>query len=290
MNFSYPSGSSTLYLALAVTVIFGFLIMFGMMSMPARWRRPVVVTCTFISGLIYVAYYLWPKPQSFGPRDIPLNWSEWVGSQLADTIGVAGTISTALTTFLLGLGIYSLVRIHGRKLIRMQKDWAFSLVLLISMLAIVIFGYWSYYQTKFGPDASKLQDAANWTWVNYTNDFLFDGLLQQMEGAMFSVIAFYILSAAYRAFRIRSVEATILLASALIMMLSLMGAVEFLWNSKFDHSGAFVANFQLTEIARWIRDTFQTPGIRALEFGIGLGALAMGLRLWLSLEKGGVSA
>ena len=107
---------------------------------------------------------------------------------------------------------------------------------------------------------------------------------------MFSIIAFYILSAAYRAFRIRSVEATILLASALIMMLSLMGAVEYMWNGLFDHSGAFVANFQLTEIARWIRDTFQTPGIRALEFGIGLGALAMGLRLWLSLEKGGVSA
>ncbi|HEY3781633.1 MAG TPA: hypothetical protein VGL56_11145 [Fimbriimonadaceae bacterium] len=289
MTFSFPNGSSGLYLALAATLIVGFLAMFAMMSMPARWRRPVVATCTFLAGAIYVAYYLWPKPQAFGPRDIPQNFSESVGSYLADSVNVAGTISTALTTFLLGLGIYSLVRIHGRKLLRMQKDWGFSLVLLISMVAIVIFGYWSYWQTKFGPDAVKLQLSSNWTWVNYTNDFLFDGLLQQMESAMFSIIAFYILSAAYRAFRIRSVEATILLASALIMMLSLMGAVEFIWNSHLPATG-FAANFQITEIARWIRDTLQTPGIRALDFGIGLGALAMGLRLWLSLERGGVSA
>ena len=48
-------------------------------------------------------------------------------------------------------------------------------------------------------------------------------------------------------------------------------------------------NLKLTEIAGLIRTGFQAPGIRAIDFGIGVGAMAMGLRLWLSLDKGGAS-
>ncbi|MEZ5162691.1 MAG: hypothetical protein R2688_02865 [Fimbriimonadaceae bacterium] len=42
-------------------------------------------------------------------------------------------------------------------------------------------------------------------------------------------------------------------------------------------------------VAGWLRSNMQIPAIRAIEFGVGLGALAMGLRIWLGLEKGGVS-
>jgi hypothetical protein len=37
----------------------------------------------------------------------------------------------------------------------------------------------------------------------------------------------------------------------------------------------------------WLRNTFQVPSIRGIDFGVGIGALAMGLRLWLSLERTG---
>jgi hypothetical protein len=49
-------------------------------------------------------------------------------------------------------------------------------------------------------------------------------------------------------------------------------------------------NFTLTEIAKWIKDTFQTSSLRGIDFGVGIGALAMGLRLWLSLERQGAGA
>jgi hypothetical protein len=116
-------------------------------------------------------------------------------------------------------------------------------------------------------------------------------MLQQMDAAMFSLIAFFILSAAYRAFRVRSVEATILLATALLFIVSLMGIVEPLWNqiSGTDPS-SFRYNFSLTSISSWMTRSVQTPSIRAIDFGIGIGALAMGLRLWLSLEKAGTSS
>jgi hypothetical protein len=113
-----------------------------------------------------------------------------------------------------------------------------------------------------------------------------------MDAAMFSIIAFFILSAAYRAFRIRSIEATVLLASALVVMLSLMGAVTNAWQGGIDtlahgNQASFLQNFSLDTIRGWLTNNVQTPSIRGIDFGIGIGSLAMGLRLWLSLERTG---
>jgi hypothetical protein len=102
---------------------------------------------------------------------------------------------------------------------------------------------------------------------------------------------------------VRSIEATVLLATALLVILSLMGAVEYLWGSgvasiagyggdaaKMEAANSFAQNFTLTAIRGWIQATVQTPSIRAIDWGIGIGALAMGLRLWLSLERTGGNA
>lgn len=284
MHWSYPSGSTGLYLAIAITLVAGFGLMFAFMSVPPAWRRPIVFTATFLSGVVYVAYYLVPKPIPSHP-----GMFDSTSDFLKSAQGPAGDIAQAVTTFLLGLGIYSLVHIHGKRFLKQNKDWGFSLILLICMLLMVIFGYVNYYQTKLSPDAPRLTAYSNWGFFNYGNDLLFDGLLQQMDAAMFSIISFYILSAAYRAFRVRSVEATILLASAIIVILSLMPFIDNLW-AQGVHGLHLSDNFTLSSMSQWLRDTFQNSGLRALDFGIGLGALAMGLRLWLSLERGGISA
>lgn len=228
------------------------------------------------------------------PDEVPQGIVEGIGKWINDAVNVVGDFSNVLTAFLLGLGIYSLLRIHGSKLIKMQKDWAFSLVLLISMFVMIFFGYADWLQRLDEAKAASFETQANWGFVQYMRDGLFEGLLQQMDAAMFSIISFYIFSAAYRAFRIRSIESTILLATALIVMLSLMGAVVFLWDGTVTKmagdTNSFLNNFTLTSITTWIRENVQNAGIRGLEFGIGLGALAMGLRLWLSLEKGGMSS
>jgi len=178
----------------------------------------------------------------------------------------------------------------------MQKDWFFNFVLFGSSLIMVFVGYLDW-ASRQGPNGPKLDDAANWMRINYAFDFFFQGALQQMDAAMFSIIAFFILSAAYRAFRIRSIEATVLLATALVVMLSLMGAVTNAWQGGIDHlagapqnlhaQDAFVQNFSLDTIRTWLTNTVQTPSIRGIDFGIGIGSLAMGLRLWLSLERTG---
>jgi len=289
-----PNGSTMLFLKILLVLLFGGVLIFALMNAPTQARRPVVAISTFLAGLFYVLFYIWPVPIDRKPGDLPDGPVEGVGFWLKDAFGIVTSFTNILTAFLIGLGIYSLLSIHLKRLFRMQKDWFFSLVLLISMGSMILFGFWDW-KMHLGPDGSMLENQANWTFVNYARDFLFEGFLQQMDAAMFSIIAFYILSAAYRAFRIRSIEATIMLATALLVVLSLMGAVSFMWDGFVkgmagpDGNG-FIANFQLTEVARWIKGTFQTSSIRGIQFGIGIGALAMGLRLWLSLEKTGGSS
>jgi hypothetical protein len=292
---SDPAGSPSLYLKLGVSFVIGILAIVALMNAPTRLRRPIVVTTTFLAGLYWVLFYFWPEPQNRQPNDLPVGAVETVSFWLRDAQPVVGRFSNILTAFLLGLGLYSVLRIHLGRFVKQQKDWSFSLLLLVSMVVMMVFGYGDWYQRTFGENSAMLQDRANWGFFQFGRDLLFDGLLQEMEAAMFSLIAFFILSAAYRAFRIRSIEATILLATALIVMLSLMGAVQFLIDDTLIGSltgkdrGHFLSDFTLNEIRVWLGTNLQTPGLRAIDFGIGIGALAMGLRLWLSLERGGVS-
>lgn len=288
------SGSSDLYLRLSAGLVLGIAMIAIFMRVPTRVRKYIIGVFTFVAGSIFVAKYFWPSPNP--PRlenEIPRNFIEAGSFYIDDVVTTVGEVSNILTGFLLGLGIYSLIRIHTARLIKKQNDWFFSLVLLASLLGIAIIGIMAWLPELDPINGPKMADPINWGIWQRLKNFFFDGLLQEMDAAFFSVIAFYILSAAYRAFRIRSIEATILLATALIVMLSLMGAVEYRWGYAIDtitgnDSGSFLNNLKLTSIYTWLQDNVQTPSLRAISFGIGIGALAMGLRLWLSLERGGV--
>jgi len=290
---SAPNGSASLWIHIIAALVLGIGIMLLMLSVPIQWRRPIVAGFTFLAGLYYVLFYFWPVPIGDTDKKLPVNLVDHVGFWLSDTMPIVSSFTQVLAGFLLGLGIYSLLRVHGRRVFRQQKDWFFSLVLIGSATLMVAVGFMDWASHK-GPEAAKLDDPANWHFINYAKDFLFDGQFQGMDAAMFSIIAFYILSAAYRAFRVRSVEATVLLSSALLVILSLMGAVEYLWHVPINAAtnndpNAFLQNFSLVSIRNWLQAYVQTPSIRGIDFGVGIGTVAMGLRLWLSLEKSGSS-
>lgn len=296
--------SSEMWIKMIVMLVIGFACFIGLMKAPTRLRRPVVWTLTFLAGAFYVLFWAWPQPVNQHGDDVARTAAEGIGFTLADAVPRVADISNILTAMLLGLGIYSLMRIHLGKIFKRQADRGFSVVLIVSMLAITVFGYWDWITREFGDPEGKLNFMVNWGPANLGKDLLFDGFLMQMDSAMFSMIAFFILSAAYRAFRIRSVEATVLMASALILMISLLGLVTFMWSQGVSNialgmhlpqanpdvnEASYLNSFKLTSIAGWVKSFLQVPALRAVDFGIGLGALAMGLRLWLGLEKGGVS-
>jgi hypothetical protein len=207
-----------------------------------------------------------------------------VAHYLKDATNVVGDFSNILTGFLLGLGIYSIISVHGKKILKQQKDWQFSAILFLSIIVMAVFGYGSWIDETARTSAVTDLHPSFW---NQGKDLFFDGMLQNMDAAMFSMIAFYILSAAYRAFRVRSVESTIMLSTALIVMLSIMGVVVRVWDNV---AGGFLGgNLRLTEIGKFITSNLQVPGIQGVAFGVGIATVAMAMRIWLSLDRGGVS-
>ncbi len=117
-----------------------------------------------------------------------------------------------------------------------------------------------------------------------TYDILFNGMFNSLDATMFAILAFFIVSAAYRAFRVRSAEATLMMLSAFIIMLGQvpLGIVLTNW---IPHDSHF-AIFRLEVMANWILTGINAAAFRAIIFGILMGYLAMSLRVWLSLERG----
>lgn len=294
-TWSFDNGDPKLMIGIVMTLVIGFALFFALMRTPPRFRGKIAAFFTFVAGLLYVGIWLWPTAHGRDSGDVPANFTESVAFFLEDTQSQFQSLSNILTSFLLLMGVFSLVRLHTMRVTKQQKDWPFSLVLLVCVVIMAFFGYADWLAVKdLRPEqleAMKLVE--NQPMRVWMKDLLFEGLLQTMEAAMFSIIAFYILSAAYRAFRVRSVEATILLASAVIVMLGLLGMAENYWSLMIDGMGgldnpnALINNLRLDSLTQFIRDNLQAPGLRAIDFGVGVGALAMALRLWLSLERGG---
>ena len=93
---------------------------------------------------------------------------------------------------------------------------------------------------------------------------------------MFSTIGFYIVSAAYRAFRIRSGEATLMLAAAFVVMVGQVPVGAYLTSGL--PADGFLSIFRLENLSYWILKEPNMAAWRGISFGIEVGALAMALR------------
>ncbi len=102
---------------------------------------------------------------------------------------------------------------------------------------------------------------------------LFFGLLNALGATMFSLLAFFIVSASYRAFRIRSMEAGLLMVVAFVVMLGQIPATAEIWNG-------------FGESKQWLLLYVNGGAQRAVAFGSALAGFAISLRIWLGMEKG----
>ncbi len=155
-----------------------------------------------------------------------------------------------LSAFAIGLGIASFLRNHGRKMVRQVPGWAFNAVAIASFLTMAIVGLFG----GIGEGTLFRQ--------------LFDHLQAPMESTMFSLLAFFIASAAFRAFRARSKEATLLLGAAVIIMLGRVIDVDWLSN-----------------ITEWILEIPNGAAQRGIVIGVGLGIIATALKIVLGIER-----
>lgn len=258
------------------------LLLFALSRVPSNFRRPLVGLFILLAGLLWILDWALPKAEirrATGETDsiIPLPFWPYEYNLVMEKV-VQG--SQVLSGVLLALGVLSILRVHVKRLTKGQKDWPFSLVLLISMAAMIVIG--------LGEWVASNREAAgmpgDYEFVKTAFAVVFIDMLQILDAAMFSLIAFFILSAAYRAFRIRSVEATIMMAVALIVLLGFIPLAMAL-TAGLPTEG-FASNFRIEEMKSWILLTVSTPALRAIDLGLGLGLLAMALRIMLGLEKG----
>lgn len=199
-------------------------------------RREVPIIVTFVSGILFLLDYF---------IKIPYVSENVVGKFLDWAIIVAA--------FALVLGAANLLRIHIQKIIKRKKEWWNSVVLLVAMLVMAIV-------------------PIIWTQQNAVYTFLFQHVFENLNGTMFALLAFYIASAAYRAFRVRTKEAALLLVSAVIVMLGATPIGAKIW-------GGF------PEYSQWLQTIFTTAGMRGIMIGASLGAMITALRIIFGIDR-----
>lgn len=188
-------------------------------------------------------------------------------SEQADKVGASWMIIIA--AFALLLGILSLFQVNLGKVLRGHKDAPYASVLLLALVLTAGLGVLG------GTDRSVL-DPANPAWNDVFKNkcfVIFDLAIKPMQQTMFSLLAFFIASAAFRAFRVRSFEAGLLLVSAFVVML---GRIPI---------GGMI-HPALPEASSWIMNTITMAGNRAILFGVAIGSIAISLKIILGIERG----
>jgi hypothetical protein len=252
--YSVPAFLGALALSAALFVL-GFGLLHRMSSTVKKW---VTIACTFIAGLYFLLGFIVPtndKGENF----------------ITPTVEPVSYFIMYVFAWTLGLGIISLTIVHGRRLLTRHAGWHHSLAFFIAMLSFILFGFWSQIGAS-GPAGVKSAYSALFT------------LLINLDAAMFSLLAFYIASAAYRAFRVRTVEAGLLMVAALLVMLGLVNVG--VWLTSWIPESSTWAFFRLENLSVWMMSIINMSGQRAVTIGVAVGALAMAMRLWLSLERG----
>lgn len=212
-------------------------------------RREVPIIITLIVGLVFLL-----APLTSG--NIPVAGVPFA-KVVADYFSPWTTIVAAFAT---GLASVNLIRIHGNNIARKRAGWYNSVVLLATLVFFLV------YRT-----AVELNQANKPLAAGYAN--WYNNILSPLSAAMFAMLAFYIASAAYRAFRARSLESTVLLVAAVLVMLGAAPIGAQIWD-------------QFPKIQQWLLNVPNLIGQRAIIMGAAIGGFATSLRILLGLERG----
>ena len=157
---------------------------------------------------------------------------------------------------------------HGKKVLRREKGSYNSLIFIGALLYMTVFA--AVTQMKAPPLFFKLGV-----------DFGFNSLMVPMGAAVFSMITFYLISAAYRSFRIRSLEAGLLMVAAVIVMVGQMPIGE--WLASF--MPRQLVFLHLPWLSQKILTVINAAAYRGVWIGMLVGMFAISLRIWLGIDN-----
>ncbi len=212
-------------------------------------KKYIPLTIVFIFGIVTLASYYVPHKTS---------------ERYLETINIWQNIVSAFALF---LGAISLFYAHYRKIQRKVDGWGYSLFVYIGFLVIMIAAIVS---------NGKISEEGKVTYLGWT----FTNIYNPLSATMFSVLAFFIISTAYRSFRIKNFPAFLLFIAGLILMLGNTPIGEIIWDKLFGWTNTTIA-----QIKDWVMQVPATAGKRGIMIGIAIGAAVTALKIIFGIER-----
>lgn len=175
-----------------------------------------------------------------------------------------------IASFALMLGVINVVQSNVRKIEKRHTGWQYGAFLLAGLLSMAISGILGTIKVGRFQGIGYLPDGSR-SPFQWGAEFIFTPL----QATMFSVLAFFMASAAFRAFRARNTEATILLIAAGVVMLGRIPLGESIMGG----------NPWLAHFTDWLMDWPNAAAQRGIIIGAALGAASLSLRVITGIER-----
>ncbi len=223
-------------------------------------KRTVPLLITALGGFVLIIAYFIPRTQGWG--EVAAIWFDVLAS----------------IAFILGGG--NLLKIHLQKISDQKTGWGYSAVTIAAFVFTLFVGL-----GKIGvnPNIQYPDFAWSGSYREMGSAFwwLYEYVFKPLTATMFAMLAFYVASAAFRAFRAKNIEAILLLGTAFIILLgrTFAGVVLTAWLPDW-LSGLKLENLTVT-----IMQVFNTAGNRAIMIGIALGIASTSLKVLLGVDR-----
>jgi hypothetical protein len=162
-----------------------------------------------------------------------------------------------IISFFIFLGTVNLARSNSEKIKTRARDWKYSIILIVSLAVMLVAGF---YKGRASMDEGN------------AFMYLYFNVQYPLEATMYSLLAFFITSAAFRAFRARNKEAVLLLVAAVLVMLGRVPVGAAIWDG-------------FPDVTEWIMSFPNAAAKRGIRLGIDLGLISMALRMILGIER-----
>ena len=158
------------------------------------------------------------------------------------------------------LGVISLFLHHWKKIEQKESGWRYSLVTVVGLVLMIV-------------------SAIIMTPEKGIYPWMFNNVQSPMQSTMFALLAFYVASASYRAFRARSLHAALLLTAGVIVMLGRVPIGELIGFNLDGH------HYSLATVSTWILDYPNLAAKRGIMIGVGLGMTATAIKIIVGIER-----
>jgi hypothetical protein len=194
---------------------------------------------------------------------------------------VAGQFFNILAAFAFVLGGGNLLKVHLKKVSDQGAGWGFSGVVLACFLVTLFIGLF-----KIGshpnPDYPNVIFSGETQGTGSAFWWAYEYVFKPLTATMFSMLAFYVASAAFRAFRAKNFEAILLLGTAFIILLGRTAAIVI--TDWIPNDGPF-GDLRLENLSVYVMQVFNTAGMRAIIIGIALGIASTSLKILLGIDR-----